>query len=136
MPRDPIRGLRYSRLAGFLAGVLVLGFAGTRAFREMESIPAWFVGLAVTGFVIFGLCLLFPYDRLASKGTWRVAFVILCVAAVSFVFLNVIDVLFIYHAIYATGEKPGVPGFRALLIFVGLLQVPTVLFQRHPSMLD
>lgn len=102
----------------------------------MEAIPAWFVAMAVGGFALFGLCLLIPFGRLRSLAIWRSAFIVLCIAAVAFVFLNVVDVLYLYHAIYATGEKPGVPGFRALLIFVGLLQVPTVLFQRYPAMLD
>ena len=34
------------------------------------------------------------------------------------------------------GERLGVPGFEGTLIFLALLQVPVVLFQRKPDMLD
>ncbi|MGF1484258.1 MAG: hypothetical protein ACFBZ8_07835 [Opitutales bacterium] len=131
-----LKGLRYSRWAGILVGVLVLGFAALRATRQMDGVPNWFLGMAVSGFVLFGLCLLLPYGRIAKRRLWQWAFGGLCLAATAFVFLNIIDVLFLYEAIAAQGEKPGVPGFRALMIFVGLLQVPTVLFQRYPQMLD
>ena len=48
----------------------------------------------------------------------------------------VVVVIFAYMASDARGERLGVPGFEGTLIFLALLQVPIVLFQRKPDMLD
>ena len=53
-----------------------------------------------------------------------------------FVFVMVVVVIFAYMASDARGERLGVPGFEGTLIFLALLQVPVVLFQRKPDMLD
>ncbi|MGK0309380.1 MAG: hypothetical protein ACJAYS_000196 [Lentimonas sp.] len=54
----------------------------------------------------------------------------------AFVFLMIVSVIFDYMAAEANGERLGVPGFEGTLIFLALLQVPAVLFQRRPDLLD
>ena len=44
--------------------------------------------------------------------------------------------LFNYMAAADQGERLGVPGFEGTLIFLALLQVPAVLFQRKPDLID
>lgn len=45
-------------------------------------------------------------------------------------------VMFAYMAAAGRGERLGVPGFERTLVFLALLQVPVVLFQRKPDLLD
>jgi hypothetical protein len=45
-------------------------------------------------------------------------------------------VMFAYMAAADQGERLGVPGFEGTLIFLSLMQVPVVLFQRKPELLD
>jgi hypothetical protein len=46
------------------------------------------------------------------------------------------SVMFGYMAAADQGERLGVPGFEGTLIFVALMQVPAILFQRRPDLLD
>jgi hypothetical protein len=46
------------------------------------------------------------------------------------------SVMFGYMAAAERGERLGVPGFEGTLIFFALMQVPTVLFQRRPDLID
>jgi len=48
----------------------------------------------------------------------------------------VVSVMFNYMAAADQGERLGVPGFEGTLIFLSLLQVPAVLFQRKPDLID
>ena len=48
----------------------------------------------------------------------------------------IISVIFNYIEVAARGERLGVPGFEGTLIFLALLQVPAVLFQYRPDLLD
>ena len=45
-------------------------------------------------------------------------------------------VIFDYIAAADRGERLGVPGLEGTLIFLALLQVPVVLFQHKPDLLD
>ena len=86
-------------------------------------------------FVAYGLALVVPYARLEAK-QWKLGFTSLAVLSALFVFLMVVHVMFAYMAAADRGEKLGVPGLEGTLIFVGLMQVPVVLFQRKPDLLD
>ena len=55
---------------------------------------------------------------------------------IGFVFLMIVVVMFSYIAAAERGERLGVPGFEGTLIFLCLLQAPTILFRIHPDLLD
>ena len=124
-------GLRYGRIAGHVLALLLLFLGLSALFNGAEVFEA-FKGVY---FIAYGIVLSLPYTRLSDK-SWRWCFVLLVGLSALFVFVMVVVVIFAYMASDARGERLGVPGFEGSLIFLALLQVPVVLFQRKPDMLD
>jgi len=124
-------GLRYGRIAGHVLTLLLLTL-GLSALVKGTGVFETFKGVY---FIAYGIVLSLPFARLPDK-SWRCCFGLLAGLSALFVFLMVVVVIFAYMASDARGERLGVPGFEGTLIFLALLQVPVVLFQRKPDMLD
>lgn len=125
------RGLRYARIAGHIMSALLLVLGITTLVKWQGSFEI-FKGVY---FVAYGIVLSLPYARL-SDAAWKPCYILLVVLSALFVFVMVAVVMFAYMAADARGERLGVPGFEGTLIFLALLQVPVVLFQRKPDLLD
>ncbi|MGB0409687.1 MAG: hypothetical protein ACPGIC_06785 [Opitutales bacterium] len=126
-----LKGLQYARWAGRAMGLGLL-FMGFFGLSDGEGRFEAFKGLY---WMVYGLVLLLPFERLREK-FWRPGFVVLAALSALFVFVMVVHVMFAYMAAAEVGEKLGVPGLEGSLIFLGLLQVPVVLFQHKPDLLD
>lgn len=126
-----VRGLGYARIAGYVMSALLLAL-GITALVKGAGTFEMFKGVY---FVVFGVVLGFPYGRF-SDPVWKRCYILLVVLSALFVFVMVAVVMFAYMASADRGEKLGVPGFEGTLIFLALLQVPVVLFQRKPDLLD
>lgn len=126
-----ILGLRYGRIAGQVLTLLLLTL-GLSALIKGSGIFEAFKGVY---FITYSIVISLPFTRLSDK-SWRWGFGLLVGLSALFVFLMVVVVIFAYMASDARGERLGVPGFEGTLIFLALLQVPVVLFQRKPDMLD
>ena len=124
-------GLRYGRIAGHVLTLLLLTL-GLSALVKGSGVFETFKGVY---FIAYGIVLSLPFGRLSDR-SWRWGFGLLVGLSALFVFLMVVVVIFAYMASDARGERLGVPGFEGTLIFLALLQVPVVLFQRKPDMLD
>ena len=124
-------GLRYGRIAGHVLTLLLLTL-GLSALVKGTGVFETFKGVY---FIAYGIVLSLPFARLSDK-SWRWCFGLRAGLSALFVFLMVVVVIFAYMASDARGERLGVPGFEGTLIFLALLQVPVVLFQRKPDMLD
>lgn len=124
-------GLRYARIAGYLASAVLL-FWGMRSLIGGGGAFELFRGAY---FVVYGLVLSLPFGRLPDR-VWRGGYGLLVALSAGFVFVIIVTVMFAYMAAAELGEKLGVPGFEGTLIFLTLLQVPVVLFQRKPDLLD
>lgn len=125
------RSLGYARIAGYVMSALLL-LIGLGSLIRLEGTFEAFKG---GYFVLYGIVLSLPYMRMSDR-LWRVGFVALVVLSAFFVFVMVAVVMFNYMAAADRGEKLGVPGFEGTLIFLALLQVPVVLFQRKPDLMD
>ena len=126
-----ILGLRYGRIAGHVLTLLLLTL-GLSALIKGSGIFEAFKGVY---FIAYSVVISLPFTRLSDK-SWRWGFGLLVGLSALFVFVMVVVVIFAYMASDARGERLGVPGFEGTLIFLALLQVPVVLFQRKPDMLD
>ena len=124
-------GLRYGRIAGHVLALLLF-ILGLSALFKGAGVFETFKGVY---FIAYGIILSLPFARLSDK-SWRWGFGLLVGLSALFVFVMVVVVIFAYMASDARGERLGVPGFEGTLIFLALLQVPVVLFQRKPDMLD
>ncbi|TVP79655.1 MAG: hypothetical protein EA353_05655 [Puniceicoccaceae bacterium] len=126
-----VRGLRYARMAGVAMAVLLL-VLGVASLWKGSGTFDLFKG---SYFVVYGLVLALPFGRLSERG-WRWAYGVLVGLSGLFVFVIIAVVMFAYMAAADQGERLGVPGFEGSLVFFSLLQVPVVLFQRKPDLLD
>ena len=124
-------GLRYGRIAGHVLTILLL----TLGLSALIKGSGTFEALKGVYFIAYGIVISLPFARLSDK-SWRWGFGLLVGLSALFVFVMVVVVIFAYMASDARGERLGVPGFEGTLIFLALLQVPVVLFQRKPDMLD
>ena len=113
--------------------------------------PDWLLTFEFLFFIIYGTLLAMPWGHITRTATFRFAFGLLVVFSVAFGFLMVVDLMFqfpltwdrlgvadpnsIYQLKSEKGDKPAPPTFQGLLVFLSLLQVPTVLFQRKPELL-
>ena len=125
------RGLRYARWAGHVLTALLL-MVGLTALVKGQGPFELFKGIY---FVAYGIVVSLPYGRMSGKA-WRWSYGLLVGLSALFVFVMVAVVMFAYMAAADRGERLGVPGFEGTLIFLALLQVPVVLFQRKPELLD
>jgi hypothetical protein len=125
------RSLAYARIGGHVLSVLLLALGITALIQGQGSFDI-FKGLY---FVVYALVLSLPYGRV-SDVAWKPCYILLVLLSAAFVFVMVAVVMFAYMAAAERGEKLGVPGFEGTLIFLALLQVPVVLFQRKPELLD
>lgn len=125
-------GVNYGRIAGRFLGLVLICMGLWTLLAHSE---ATFPLIKAIYFIGYGSLLNIPFTRIAQK-RWKWLYGLLVVSSIGFVFLMVIAVIFDYIAADARGERLGVPGFEGTLIFIALLQVPLVLFQRRPDLLD
>lgn len=86
-------------------------------------------------YVLYGIVLSLPFQRMSERA-WHWSYGLLVLLSALFVFVMIAVVMFAYMAAADQGERLGVPGFEGTLIFFSLMQVPVVLFQRKPELLD
>lgn len=128
----PNPGLRYARWAGYGLGIVLLIGALITLMGGADGTFPLFKALFS---LIYGAVLLLPFSRLDWR-RWKAAYGLLIALSAGFVFVMIVSVIFAYMAAADRGERLGVPGLEGTLIFVALLQVPVVLFQRKPDLLD
>ncbi len=149
--------LAYARALGVGVGLFLLIWAPFSLSRWLGQGPG-FVHFAAGFFAVYGLLLILPYSRIRALRPWRLLLIILAVLSLLFVFVLVFDVLFVANlyvsnhdlathvpapgSVYDLSEESGTgprlpfPVLNCMLVFLGLLQVPAVLFSRHPEWLD
>ncbi|MFP4069984.1 MAG: hypothetical protein ACLFVC_07370 [Opitutales bacterium] len=125
-------GLRYARWAGCALGaVLLISAVATLTTGNIETFPL----IRSLYSLLYGAVLVLPFSRFEDP-TWKWTYGLLVALSAGFVFLMIASVMFDYMAAAERGERLGVPGFEGLLLFIALLQVPVLLFQRKPDLLD
>lgn len=127
-----ILSLNVARGAGHLLGIALIGLA---IYSWTQEGLGGFDSFKSAYFLAYGSLLNLPYQKIPSD-YWKWIYGLLVVTSAAFVFVMIASVMFAYMAAAEEGERLGVPGFEGMLIFFALLQVPVVLFQRRPDLLD
>ena len=115
-----------------------MSMSSSIALQRFRALSAGSSGLAYLKIFYYSLLALWvqlPYPKL-SASAWRVCYGALVILSIGFVFLMIVVVMFSYIASAERGERLGVPGFEGTLIFLCLLQAPTILFRKNPDLLD
>ncbi len=125
-------GVRYARWAGHALGTILIVAGIVSTIRGLEGT---FDSLKAGYFILYGAVLNVPFTRISDRH-WKWVYGLLVFCSAAFVFVMVVSVLYHYMAAAERGERIGVPGLEGSLIFLALLQVPAVLFQRKPDLID
>jgi hypothetical protein len=142
--------IRYGRLISLAFGLLcvalgVNGLIGGVSLGSLHIPPRWdpavvtFPGAlrAESWFFIAYAALLFlPWRRIGSRRTWGWLFSLLCVASVVFAMAMICEVMAKNYIAQNAHVKAKIPVFQAVLLFLGLGQIPIELFSRKPELLD
>lgn len=128
-------GLVVARLSGVGLGLYLLFSAPYKIsqFAGTSDARLW-VETGVLGTV--GLIQLVPWTHIRSRRLFRAFFTLLVALTTATVFALVFFTMFTYIDMMSVGRKPGLPAFQGVVIFLSLLQVPTVLFLRHPEWME
>lgn len=128
------RGMEYARYSGYLFSALLLILAISE-FRSLSTESTGFSYFKLFYYSLLALWVQLPYQKLTASA-WRISYGGLVLLSIGFVFLMIVVVMFSYIASAERGERLGVPGFEGTLIFLCLLQAPTILFRKNPDLLD
>lgn len=132
-PRPTVpAGVRYGRWAGHALGSALMCIA---AVSVLHGLAGFFETFKAAFFIIYGIVLNLPFTRLPET-SWKWTYAMLVFLSAAFVFIMIAAVMFGYMEAADRGERIGVPGLEGTLIFLALMQVPLVLFQRKPDLLD
>ena len=150
MPDAAAQRIRYGRIISILFGVLCVGLGlngllGGFAVGPLH-VPARWDPAVVTFpdalraeswfFIVYALLLFLPWRRIESRKVWNGLFALLCVASVVFAFAMICEVMAKNYIAQNAHLKAKIPVFQAVLLFLGLGQIPIELFSRKPELLD
>ena len=142
--------IRYGRIIVVLFGLLCVGLGvngliGGVSLGPLHIPPRWDpavvtfpVALRVECwfFIAYAGLLFLPCRRIESQKVWRGLFSLLCVASVLFAFTMICEVMAKNYIAQNAHLKAKIPVFQAVLLFLGLGQIPIELFSRKPELLD
>ena len=142
--------IRYGRIIAVLFGVLCLGLGvnelvGGLGVGPVQLPPRWHPAVVTFPqalrieswfFVGYALLLFLPWRRIGSPRLWNGLFGLLCVASVAFALAMICEVMAKNYIAQNAHVKAKIPVFQAILLFLGLGQIPLELFSRKPELLD
>ncbi len=141
MPAHP-QAVRLWRLITVLCGLLVIALGANELLGAM---PRWnpaevtrpdAVAIESWLFIACGLVLLWPAERTASERVWKAAFALTCACSLLFAAAMISEVMAKNYLAAAKGAKARMPVAQAVMLFLGLGQIPLRLFTRRPELLD
>ena len=142
--------LRYGRSIAILFGVLCLGLGinelvGGIVLGPLQLPPRWAPAVITFPqalraeswfFIAYAILLFLPWRRIADEKVWKGLFALLCVASVVFALAMICEVMAKNYIAQNAHVKAKIPVFQAVLLFLGLGQIPIELFSRKPELLD
>jgi len=150
MPDATAQRIRYGRIIAVLFGALCLGLgvvelSGGITFGALHVPPRWSPAVVTFPFALraeswffiaYGGLLFLPWRRVRRAKVWNALFTLLCVASVLFAFAMICEVMAKNYVAQNAHVKAKIPVFQAVLLFLGLGQIPLELFSRKPELLD
>ena len=150
MTDNSAQRLRYGRSIAILFGVLCLGLGinelvGGIALGPLQLPPRWAPAVITFPqalraeswfFIAYAILLFLPWRRIADEKVWKGLFALLCVASVVFALAMICEVMAKNYIAQNAHVKAKIPVFQAVLLFLGLGQIPIELFSRKPELLD
>jgi len=150
MPDVTAQRIRYGRIIAVAFGILCLGLGvnelvGGIALGPLRLPPRWAPAVVTFPqalraecwfFIAYAGLLFLPWRRIEDRKSWNWLFALLCVASVAFAFTMICEVMAKNYIAQNAHLKAKIPVFQAVLLFLGLGQIPLELFSRKPELLD
>jgi cobalamin synthase len=124
-------GLWISRFFGRLTAILVAIWAWKQFSNLTVAYPLFAKCLGVVG-LLYALALLFPLPKTWPLKIWWVAFIGLIGLSMAMAVVCVGSVAYNQAEALMALQRARPPVFEGVLIFLGLLQLPTIFFTRFP----
>ena len=142
--------IRYGRIIAVLFGMLCLGLGinelnGGLVIGPLHVPPRWNPAIVTFPaslraeswfFIAYAGLLFLPWRRIRNVRLWNGLFSLLCVASVVFALAMICEVMAKNYVAQNAHLKAKIPVFQAILLFLGLGQIPLELFSRKPELLD
>jgi 4-amino-4-deoxy-L-arabinose transferase-like glycosyltransferase len=150
MPDNTARRIRYGRLISVAFGLLCValglnGLIGGVSLGPIHIPPRWDPAIVTFPvalraecwfFIAYAVLLFLPWRRIENRKAWNWLFALLCFASVLFAFTMICEVMAKNYIAQNAHLKAKIPVFQAVLLFLGLGQIPIELFSRKPELLD
>ena len=150
MSDNSAQGIRYGRIISILFGLLCVGLGvngliGGVSLGSFHIPPRWDPSVVTFPvalraecwfFIAYAGLLFLPWRRIESPKVWRWLFSLLCVVSVVFAMAMICEVMAKNYIAQNAHLKAKIPVFQAVLLFLGLGQIPIELFSRKPELLD
>ena len=150
MPDVTAQRIRYGRIIAVAFGILCLGLGinelvGGIVLGPLRLPPRWAPAVVTFPqalraecwfFIAYAGLLFLPWRRIEDRKSWNWLFALLCVASVAFAFTMICEVMAKNYIAQNAHLKAKIPVFQAVLLFLGLGQIPLELFSRRPELLD
>lgn len=136
--KETIAGIRIARWVGRCLGITLILWAIYVVITDffLASSPSVALLFKPLVFVGLGSLYLLPWQQSITAELWKKCFLLLILMTSVFVFTLMASVMTEHIAITQTGKKPPPPMFEGMIVFLVLIQVPTILFERNPHWLD
>ncbi len=150
MPDPTAQRIRFGRIISIAFGVLCIalgvnGLLGGFSLGSLHVPPRWNPAVVTFPvalraecwfFIGYAFLLFLPWRRITSVKLWSWLFALLCVTSVLFAFTMICEVMAKNYIAQNAHLKAKIPVFQAVLLFLGLGQIPIELFSRKPELLD
>lgn len=130
-----LNGLTISRFVGVLTGGAVVIWAALTFNRLGATQPVFSSLLLCVGFLYAGL-LVFPWRAIKWPLLWKGLFAAMITLMVIWAVFLIGEVAYTQAIAIELKAKARPPVLEGALLFLSLLQVPTVFFARYPHCLD
>lgn len=136
--KETITGIKIARWTGRILGIGLIAWgiyalASDFLLRANPGLTSFFKSLIFIG---LGSLYLFPWKREITDRLWKRLFLLLILVTAIFVFTLMASVMSEHIAIAQAGQKAPPPMIEGALLFLVLIQVPTILFERNPHWLN
>lgn len=143
MSDDQLENIRYTqtftkylRMSAWGIAAMLLYWSGEKVANISQHRFPWLVWLTLVYMITYSIWMVFPWVKVKSSNIWKTGMIGYLILSFFYVFLMIGNIMVDASAAGAAGHRLGVPGFEGALMFFCLAQIPGILFERHPEMMN
>ncbi len=128
--------IKYARMSAYAVAVLLLVWAVNKLLAVDAALYPWVNYLSFFYTMLYAIWMVFPWIKLKSAKQWKVGMIGFLILSFVFVFLLIANIMIDSSVAASEGRRLGVPGLEGTIIFLCLGQIPAILFERYPHLME